>query len=77
MEAEPDHVSDSRPDTGLGDGEEYGSAPFDRMVFPRPAPDDNPQNLPKSIPAKRTGGMIRKPEGRAVGVADTPVMFNA
>lgn len=54
MEADSDPVSDNRTDNqepGSAPGtEETGSAPFDRMVWPRPAPDIDPENLPEIAP---------------------------
>lgn len=51
MEADSDPVSDNRTDNHEAgrapDSEETGSAPFDRMVWPRPAPDIDPANLPE------------------------------
>jgi hypothetical protein len=63
MEADSDPISDNRIDnqetehtpdnheTGSApDNDEPDSVPFDRMVWQRPAPDNNPENLPKPIP---------------------------
>jgi hypothetical protein len=35
------------PGNDPGEDDEYGAVPFDRMVLPRPAPDDNPDTLSK------------------------------
>lgn len=54
MEADSDPVSDNRTDNHepgrAPDMEEPGSVPFDRMVWPRPAPDIDPENLPEIPP---------------------------
>jgi hypothetical protein len=69
MEADSDPASDNHPEHDPGNDEEYGVVPFDRMAFPRPAPDTHPKITPwqrvwcYDQPAKGRRGKPRRYRG--------------